>query len=136
MAKEPIQPQDKYVVRFPEGLRDRIKDTAAQNNRSMNAEIVATLEEKYPAPVSAEGLEDVLKFWAPRILNEQDAAERARLIRGVNSILEKITPQARIGFFQTDEGNRLGVVWQTSLFDEGNEIETLTQSFPSKTFEP
>jgi hypothetical protein len=100
----------------------------------MNAEIIATLEEKYPAPVSTDGLEGVLKLWAPRILSEQDAAERARLMREVNSILEEIAPQARIGFFPTDEGDRLGVVWQTSMFDEGNEMETLTRSFPSKTF--
>lgn len=32
-------------------MRDRIKAVAEDNNRSMNAEIVAALEEKYPAPV-------------------------------------------------------------------------------------
>ena len=41
---------EQYTVRFPDGLRDRIKAAAEANNRSMNAEIVATLEEKYPAP--------------------------------------------------------------------------------------
>lgn len=41
---------DQYTVRFPDGLRDRIKVAADENNRSMNAEIVATLEEKYPKP--------------------------------------------------------------------------------------
>lgn len=30
------------------GLRDRIRIAAEANNRSMNSEIVATLEEKYP----------------------------------------------------------------------------------------
>lgn len=33
---------------MPEGLRNRIRDAAEANNRSMNAEIVASLEEKYP----------------------------------------------------------------------------------------
>lgn len=37
------------VIRPPEGMRERIKAAAEANNRSMNAEIVATLEEKYPA---------------------------------------------------------------------------------------
>lgn len=46
--KKPIQPQDKYVLRLPDGMRDRIKAAAERNNRSMNAEIVATLEEAYP----------------------------------------------------------------------------------------
>jgi hypothetical protein len=46
--KFPSGQQDQYMVRFPEGLRDRIKDAANANGRSMNSEIVATLEEKYP----------------------------------------------------------------------------------------
>lgn len=41
---------DQYTVRFPDGLRDRIKAAAEANNRSMNAEIVATLEREYPEP--------------------------------------------------------------------------------------
>ena len=46
---------EKFIVRFPEGMRDRIRNIAETNNRSMNAEIIATLQEKYPPPViSAE----------------------------------------------------------------------------------
>ncbi|MBB1498788.1 Arc family DNA-binding protein [Paracoccus sp. MC1862] len=45
---------DQFMVRLPEGMRDRIKAAAEANNRSMNAEIVATLEEKYPRPVLIE----------------------------------------------------------------------------------
>lgn len=39
-----IQPQDKFVVRFPDGLRDRVADEAKASGRSMNAEIVHRLE--------------------------------------------------------------------------------------------
>lgn len=39
------------MVRVPEDLRDRIKAAADANGRSQNSEIVATLEERYPAPV-------------------------------------------------------------------------------------
>lgn len=35
---------DKVIVRLPDGMRDRLKDAAKANNRSMNAEIVARLE--------------------------------------------------------------------------------------------
>lgn len=42
---------DQYQLRLPPGLRDRIKSAADGNGRSMNAEIVATLEEAYPDPV-------------------------------------------------------------------------------------
>ena len=49
--KYPSQSLAKFVLRLPDGMRDRIKEIAAQNGRSMNAEIIATLEEKYP-PIS------------------------------------------------------------------------------------
>lgn len=35
---------DKFVVRLPEGMRDRIADVAKQHHRSMNSEIIARLE--------------------------------------------------------------------------------------------
>lgn len=45
----PRQSEDKYVVRFPDGMRDRLKDAAAENKRSMNAEIVARLQQSFDA---------------------------------------------------------------------------------------
>lgn len=45
----PSEKQDRFIVRLPDGMRDRIKATAEANNRSMNAEIVATLEERFPS---------------------------------------------------------------------------------------
>ena len=39
----PSNEADRFQVRLPDGLRDRIKDDAAANNRSMNSEIVARL---------------------------------------------------------------------------------------------
>ncbi len=39
---------DKFMLRLPDGMRERIKSMAEKNNRSMNAEIVSALEEMYP----------------------------------------------------------------------------------------
>lgn len=51
MTRAPTtQPQDKYVLRMPDGLRDRIKAYAERHGRSMNAEIVRILEREFPAP--------------------------------------------------------------------------------------
>ncbi|PZP58300.1 MAG: hypothetical protein DI597_19400 [Pseudoxanthomonas spadix] len=49
MAKTdfPSQGLDKYVVRFPEGMRERIAEAAKANNRSMNAEIIGRLEASF-----------------------------------------------------------------------------------------
>ncbi|AUQ49949.1 helix-turn-helix domain-containing protein [Phaeobacter inhibens] len=38
-----------FRLRIPEGLKLRVEKAAKYNRRSMTAEIVATLEEKYPA---------------------------------------------------------------------------------------
>lgn len=40
----PSETQERFIVRFPDGMRDRIKEAADANNRSMNAEIVARIE--------------------------------------------------------------------------------------------
>lgn len=41
---------DKIVVRLPDGLKERIKDAATANKRSVNQELVTTLEAAYPEP--------------------------------------------------------------------------------------
>lgn len=47
----PSQTQDRYIVRFPDGMRDQIAEAAKANNRSMNAEIVARLEASFSGVV-------------------------------------------------------------------------------------
>lgn len=40
MTAENAQTKDKYLLRLPDGMRDRISELASANNRSMNAQIV------------------------------------------------------------------------------------------------
>jgi predicted DNA-binding protein len=42
--------KDQFMLRLPDGMRDRIKAVAEQSGRSMNAEIVKTLDVAYPEP--------------------------------------------------------------------------------------
>lgn len=55
MSPPTTRESDKFIVRLPDGMRDRIKAAAEANNRSMNAEIVARLEASFasfpPLPV-------------------------------------------------------------------------------------
>lgn len=64
---------DKFMLRLPDGLRDRIKEKADSNGRSMNAEIVQLLEREYPSEVfSAEEFVSYLqKLTGPMSLDEQ-----------------------------------------------------------------
>lgn len=41
----PSRKLDQYIVRFPDGMRDRLKAAAEENGRSMNAEIVKRLQD-------------------------------------------------------------------------------------------
>lgn len=43
--------KDQFMLRLPDGMRERIKLAADESGRSMNAEIVETLREKYPEPL-------------------------------------------------------------------------------------
>lgn len=45
----PSSRQDQHNVRFPDGLRDKLRAAAASNKRSMNAELVARLEASFEA---------------------------------------------------------------------------------------
>lgn len=38
------QAAEKYIVRFPDGMRDRLRQQAKANRRSMNSEIVHHLD--------------------------------------------------------------------------------------------
>ncbi len=46
--------ETKFVIRFPEGLRDFIKEEAAKSERSMNAEIIFQLKRAYGANEKSE----------------------------------------------------------------------------------
>lgn len=43
----PSRTAEQFVVRFPDGMRDRLKEVAHANGRSMNAEIVARLQQSF-----------------------------------------------------------------------------------------
>jgi hypothetical protein len=43
----PSEQQDRFIVRFPDGMRDKIGVAARRNKRSMNAEIVSRLEASF-----------------------------------------------------------------------------------------
>ena len=57
MAEKNLYPSDqadKVLVRMPDGMRDRLKEVAKANNRTLNAEIVARLERSFTADKEVE----------------------------------------------------------------------------------
>jgi hypothetical protein len=86
MARDPYpsEIQDRFLVRLPEGMRERIKDEAERNKRSMNAEIIARLEQSFAAPTGFDAglmvnmeFMNAFKDW----VLENYVVENERLIR-------------------------------------------------------
>lgn len=62
MSKDlpPSRTAEQFVVRFPDGMRDKIADAAKSNNRSMNAEIIARLQESFQQPLISSDLQEFM----------------------------------------------------------------------------
>ena len=83
----PSRRQDQFIVRLPDGMRERIRHVADQNNRSMNAEIVATLEEKYPEPSHWVSLAKVLEA-RNRTLAKMGPEELTKLQAAIGELID------------------------------------------------
>lgn len=92
------QTADKYILRFPDGMRDRIAEAAKSNNRSMNAEIVGRLLSSFEVtkekpPIAYLGAIAALKYQlaAARLQLHQKEVERQRLIDPVREAVKLLT---------------------------------------------
>jgi hypothetical protein len=85
--------QDQFNVRFPNGMRDRIKVAADVNGRSMNAEIIATLEERYPATsVDVRAVDSLLHY----VASAATPAQTTERVAEVNAKFEVVGSPLRI----------------------------------------
>lgn len=83
MAKPPVSEQVQVNFRMPVDLRDRIKAAAEVDGLSMNHIIVATLEEKYPAPRTAPELDEIYDI-LQSIKNAASLEDAQRIAAEVN----------------------------------------------------
>lgn len=89
----PGQGADAFNVRFPPGMRDRIKAAAERNARSMNAEIIAVLEQHYPQPRADVGSLDSLIAY---LTAASDPKEQAARLAEVNAKLDAMGSPLRM----------------------------------------
>lgn len=89
---------DKFVVRLPEGMCERIADVARSHHRSMNSEIIARLEQS----LFQEGaLDDELsmRLDSPELsLHERELLQRFRQLsrRQQNALIALIAADAEL----------------------------------------
>ena len=81
-----------FMLRLPEGMRERIKSAAKLNNRSMNAEIVAALAEHYPDPADPFDavVEGVLDLLASPSGQEQQASDPAAAWQDLTALFDRL----------------------------------------------
>lgn len=73
---------DKFIVRLPDGMRDKLAAAARGNNRTMNAELVSRLEQSFACgavPLVKENSAEADMIW-----------EMSDILRGMRSELREL----------------------------------------------
>ncbi|WP_225611996.1 Arc family DNA-binding protein [Paracoccus sp. PAR01] len=89
---------DRFMLRLPEGMRNRIRVAAEANNRSMNSEMVAALEEKYPSPGIDEAVCDAIRNIEVAIdgfRSSPPSVENAKIFTSLEANLEALRAIAK-----------------------------------------
>jgi hypothetical protein len=82
------QQGDKYIVRLPDGMRERIAEEAKANNRSMNAEIVARLDDSFSGVEQRREMSSALKAFVAASENRETLiAVQRQLLQRVGNIV-------------------------------------------------
>ncbi|WP_420415828.1 Arc family DNA-binding protein [Marinovum algicola] len=81
MTDRAPQSQDKFIVRLPDGMRDRIKAAAEANNRSMNAEIIARLDASFSAERERDARLDTMESKIDGLRGMMDLLYRQGLLK-------------------------------------------------------
>ncbi|MBA1195049.1 Arc family DNA-binding protein [Pseudomonas entomophila] len=89
---------DKFVVRLPDGMRERIAEVARNHHRSMNSEIIARLEQSL-IQEGALGDELSMRLDSPELsLHERELLQRFRQLshRQQNALVSLIAHDAEM----------------------------------------
>jgi hypothetical protein len=76
----------RYTIRVPSDLYERVSAAADASGRSVNGEIIATLEEAYPAP-SATGILDIVREFMEKFDKASSVPEAQRVVDHTNAEL-------------------------------------------------
>ena len=94
---------DKFVVRLPDGMRERIADVARNHHRSMNSEIIARLEQSMlQESVLSDDLN--MRLDSPELsLHERELLQRFRQLsrRQQNALVALIAHDAEMAAEET-----------------------------------
>lgn len=64
MSEKQVKDYDKFMLRFPDGMRDAIAERAKANGRSMNSEIIQILQDAIDGPTAEDAFNVLLSKMA------------------------------------------------------------------------
>ncbi|MHA6641317.1 Arc family DNA-binding protein [Mesorhizobium sp. A623] len=127
MAKKTlVSKQDQFLVRLPDGMRERIKAKADRADMSMNEAIVWCLEQFFPAPQTFDQKIDELVKKVALLKGDDSSAAIDDLIGGIDATLDQLSKKqlaAPSGF--RDAVNER---YQQFLDDEMDEMRDLHEN--------
>lgn len=85
----PSERMERFIVRMPDGMRDRIKAAADANNRSMNAEIVSKLERYDSLGGEVDAIWEVARALAAEI-DKVSGASSDPLVDKINDVFDAV----------------------------------------------
>jgi hypothetical protein len=103
---------NRFIIRMPEGLRDRIRVAAERNNRSMNAEIVGTLEAFYPKRMALSDIKNYIRDLTESYRYSPSEEVLAEIGNMIELLPEKLPQQDNLAYRamnedpETDDWNR------------------------------
>jgi hypothetical protein len=121
--------QDKFMLRLPDGMRERIKAAAEANRRSMNAEIVATLDAKYPSLTGAQ--RQYWESWQVRAQTEPDPEKQREIVQAAARLMNLTDPDISMWIEERDGGKKRVVV---SGFYKGRAEKLAQEGMPIPDF--
>ncbi|HBC0253459.1 TPA: Arc family DNA-binding protein [Salmonella enterica subsp. enterica serovar Napoli] len=86
MSEKQVRDYDKFMVRFPDGMRDAIAERAKRNGRSMNSEIVHILENA----LSGSQVGSVRIGFGESDFVEIDPSDHKSVINGLFELMHKL----------------------------------------------
>lgn len=109
MGKIPSRGSDQFVLRFPAGMRDKIREVAERNGRSMNAEIIARLAETMETDSALANPSEATEALTPLVTTIKDeiATVYERKFETIEHLLTLILSQMAAGSLSETDRNEL-----------------------------
>ncbi|HDI4957661.1 TPA: Arc family DNA-binding protein [Salmonella enterica] len=92
MSEKQVRDYDKFMLRFPDGMRDAVAERAKENGRSMNSEIVDMISKSLSSiSLSDEELVYMLEAATQENISSLSDDDRAQVEPLLMQIAEKLT---------------------------------------------